>query len=314
MHTGKARRAWMPGGRTVAIAAAASLALIGFYLSPAGLLLRSRTRWFVEDPWGGARPLLWRDMDPKHSTASFPHYESVALARAYPDFAHESPHNIFLDALVIEPPAGADLRAAMAVSPIYLESLKTYEHFADSDSLFQKAVRQFGLQGRPIESLKRRVLRVQLVRNTRILEISATLPDPQKAQALAKFLAESTVETNRASVAEGDQDLLRGIEQQARELRARLQETDANWARAVAGEPLVSLQASVEQAAELRVKDRGAGAERRIGDCRPRRPREDGRRRRRTAQAGNAMPARGWRRFASRCRSWTGAPPNGRSC
>ena len=42
--------------------------------------------------------------------------------------------------LVIEPPAGADLRAAMAVSPIYLESLKTYEHFAESDSLFQKAV------------------------------------------------------------------------------------------------------------------------------------------------------------------------------
>jgi len=138
--------------------------------------------------------------------------------------------------VVIEPPAGADLRAAMAVSPIYLESLKTYERFADSDSLFQKAVRQFGLQGGPIESLKRRVLQVQLVRNTRILEIAATLPDPQKAQALAKFLAEATVETNRASVAEGDQDLLHGIEQQARELRARLQETDANWAKAVAGE------------------------------------------------------------------------------
>ena len=82
--------------------------------------------------------------------------------------------------VVIEPPAGADLRAAMAVSPIYLESLKTYERFADSDSLFQKAVRQFGLQGGPIESLKRRVLQVQLVRNTRILEISATLPDPRR--------------------------------------------------------------------------------------------------------------------------------------
>jgi len=32
--------------------------------------------------------------------------------------------------VVIDPPAGADLRAAMAVSPIYLESLKTYEEFA----------------------------------------------------------------------------------------------------------------------------------------------------------------------------------------
>ncbi len=70
--------------------------------------------------------------------------------------------------IVIDPPAGADLRSAMAVSPIYLESLKTYEHFAESDSLFQKAVQKFGLHGGSIESLKRRVLQVQLVRNTRI--------------------------------------------------------------------------------------------------------------------------------------------------
>jgi uncharacterized protein involved in exopolysaccharide biosynthesis len=156
--------------------------------------------------------------------------------------------------LVIEPPAGADLRAAMAVSPIYLESLKTYERFADSDSLFQKAVQQFGLQGPPIESLKRRVLQVQLVRNTRILEISVTLPDPKKAQALARFLAESTVETNRAAVSESDQDLLRGIEQQARELRSRLQEIDKSWAKAAAAEPLLGLQAAIEPTAELRSK------------------------------------------------------------
>src|SRR5579872_4512055 len=73
--------------------------------------------------------------------------------------------------LVIEPPAGADLRVAMAVSPIYLESLKTYEQFATSDSLFEKAASRFGLTRRPIESLKRQVLQVQLVRNTRIMEI-----------------------------------------------------------------------------------------------------------------------------------------------
>ena len=78
--------------------------------------------------------------------------------------------------LIIEPPAGTDLRSAMAVSPIYLESLKTYEQLAASDSLFQKAVDRFGLGGTPIESLKRRVLRVQIVRNTRIMEIAVTLP------------------------------------------------------------------------------------------------------------------------------------------
>src|SRR5438094_3860105 len=48
--------------------------------------------------------------------------------------------------IIIEPPAGADPRSAMAVSPIYLESLKTYEHFADSDSLFQKAASRLHLR------------------------------------------------------------------------------------------------------------------------------------------------------------------------
>ena len=156
--------------------------------------------------------------------------------------------------IVIDPPAGADLRSAMAVSPIYLESLKTYERFAGSDSLFQKAAAQFGITARPIESVKRRVLQVNLVRNTRILEIAVTLPDPVKAQALAKFVAESTVEINRASASQSDQDLLRGIEQQARDMRARVEQADAGWARAVTSEPLLSLQASAEQSAELRAK------------------------------------------------------------
>jgi len=156
--------------------------------------------------------------------------------------------------IVIDPPAGADLRSAMAVSPIYLESLKTYEHFANSDSMFQKAAQKFALQGGAIESLKHQVLKVELVRNTRILEISATLPDPRKAQALARFVAEATVEINRTSVSESDQDLLHGVEQQAREVRARLEEKNAEWARAAASEPLMGLQAEMEQSAELRSK------------------------------------------------------------
>jgi len=158
--------------------------------------------------------------------------------------------------IVIEPPAGTDLRAAMAVSPIYLESLKTYEHFATSDSLFQKAIGQFGLRSvlgtGPIESLKRRVLKVETVRNTRILEIAATLPDARKAQALVRFLAESTVSLNRSMVTESDQDLLQGMEQQEREMRARLQEIDTGWAQVLASEPVDDLQSAMEQASTLR--------------------------------------------------------------
>jgi O-antigen ligase len=108
--------AWRLGFRLPrrALAAVAGLAIAAgaFYFSPAGLPLRSRSRWFVEDPWGGARPLLWRDslrmaaarplagFGPEVFLATFPRYESRDLARSYPDFAHESPHNIFFDALV----------------------------------------------------------------------------------------------------------------------------------------------------------------------------------------------------------------------
>lgn len=115
---GAATAAWMRGFRPSRRAAAAlamlALAVTAFYFSPLGWNLRSRARWFREDPWGGARPLLWRDsffmamarpltgFGPEVFTGAFPQYESRELARAYPDFAHESPHNIFLDALVSE--------------------------------------------------------------------------------------------------------------------------------------------------------------------------------------------------------------------
>jgi uncharacterized protein involved in exopolysaccharide biosynthesis len=154
--------------------------------------------------------------------------------------------------IVIEPPAGTDMRAAVAVSPIYLESLRTYEQFASGDSLFQKAVNHFGFRAGPIEAQKKRVLKVGLLRNTRILEIWATLPDPKKAQALAQYLAQATVDMNRSLTSEGDQDLVLGMVQQERDLRQRLQETDAAWADLLSREPVQALQTETENAAELR--------------------------------------------------------------
>jgi uncharacterized protein involved in exopolysaccharide biosynthesis len=153
--------------------------------------------------------------------------------------------------IVIEPPAGMDVRAAVAVSPIYLESLKTYEQFASGDSLFERALDRFGLRSGSIEAQKRRVLKVGLVRNTRILEISVTLPDPRKAQALGQFLAEATVETNRALATDGDQDLVQSMVQQEKELRQRLQDTDAAYAAMLTREPVDALQAENENAGTL---------------------------------------------------------------
>ena len=156
--------------------------------------------------------------------------------------------------IVIEPPAGMDARSSITVSPIYLESLKTYEEFASADSLFQQAMTKLGLRGHPVESVKRRVLKVQIVRNTRILEIAATLPDPVKAQVLAKYIAEATVELNRSTAREGDRDLVRGLEQQERDLRAQVDASQAAWAQAVAAEPVSTLESAMEQDGELRSK------------------------------------------------------------
>ncbi len=99
-------RRWLAG-------AAALMVLVGaFYLAPTGARLRARVHWSSEDPLGGGRLWLWRDTlrmagprwlpgyGPETFAVEFPRYQSIDLARDYPDFYQESPHNIFLDALV----------------------------------------------------------------------------------------------------------------------------------------------------------------------------------------------------------------------
>ena len=102
-------------------------AVAAFYVSPAGERLRARVFWSSEDQLGGARPLLWRDTlrmsagrwwvgyGPETFSVEFPRHQSVELARAFPDFYHESPHNIFLDALVSKGILGLLALAALAV-------------------------------------------------------------------------------------------------------------------------------------------------------------------------------------------------------
>jgi uncharacterized protein involved in exopolysaccharide biosynthesis len=115
--------------------------------------------------------------------------------------------------IIIEPPGGVDPRAATAVSPVYFESLKTYERFASSDTLFVRALERLGMRneypGRSVESLKHSVLKISKPANTKILEITTTLPNPAKAQALAQFLAEQTVLLNRSLQRRAAEDLAR---------------------------------------------------------------------------------------------------------
>ncbi len=155
--------------------------------------------------------------------------------------------------IVIDPPAGSDPRASMAVSPIYLESLRSYELFAASDDLFLKAVQRFGLRGdsTPIDKLKKSVLKAEMPRNTKILEIRATLPDPKTAHALALYVAEETVKLNQAVSREGDQELTAEAEKQAEQARARLRTAEQAWSEATAQAPVDSLQAELEGEREL---------------------------------------------------------------
>jgi O-antigen ligase len=105
-------RAGLPMRRFALALGVLVVGLVGLYLSPWGTLLRGRVRWSAEEPLGGARLLLWKDSlrmaasrpvlgyGPETFSADFPRFQSPALARQFPDFYHESPHNMFLDALV----------------------------------------------------------------------------------------------------------------------------------------------------------------------------------------------------------------------
>jgi O-antigen ligase len=100
--------------RAMMTGAACTAGVVVFFFSPAGAKLRARLHWSMEDIRGGTRMLLWRDslgmaahrplwgFGPETFSTEFPRYESKELARAYPEFYSESPHNMFLDALTAE--------------------------------------------------------------------------------------------------------------------------------------------------------------------------------------------------------------------
>jgi capsular polysaccharide biosynthesis protein len=156
--------------------------------------------------------------------------------------------------VLVEPPAGSDPRVSTAVSPIYLESLRTYEMFASSDDLFLQASKKFGLRrdSTPIEKLKKRVLKVEVIRNTKILEINATLPDPARAHALALYIGEQAVALSREVSRAGDQELLADAEKQASDSRQALAAAQKLWSDAVNKGPTEQLAAELDADVELR--------------------------------------------------------------
>jgi polysaccharide biosynthesis transport protein len=158
--------------------------------------------------------------------------------------------------LVIEPPFANDPRAATSVSPVYLESLKTYEQFAGSDTLFAKACAKFelsGAVGEPCsESLKRRVLRVAKLKDTKVLKIGVTLPDARRAQQLAEYLATETVALNRSLARDSDRDTLGDVQTQLNAAAQELSKARADYDAATAGGKDRLLDDEVRTLGELR--------------------------------------------------------------
>jgi uncharacterized protein involved in exopolysaccharide biosynthesis len=166
--------------------------------------------------------------------------------------------------IVIEPPAN-DPRAATAVSSMYLESLKSYERFALSDSLFARAAQRFHLQdasGAPtLESLKQQMLKVSKPSDTKILEIDVTLNQPELAQSMVQFLAEETVELSRQENTAADRETLDQAEKQAAEAARKLQEAQTAAANFAARAPVEAMQGAIARDADSLTSLRPAAVE-----------------------------------------------------
>lgn len=167
--------------------------------------------------------------------------------------------------LVIEPPGGSDPRISTAVSPVYLESLKTYEQFASSDSLFAEACAKFGLPPgggtAPIESFKKRVLQVRKPKETKLLQIAVTLRDAKQAQMLVQYLAERTVNLSGTLAADGEGGSLQEWRARAAEAKEQTAKVEQDMLASASAGQQAALEAELRALAELQSQVTGSLAE-----------------------------------------------------
>lgn len=152
--------------------------------------------------------------------------------------------------VIIDTPAASDPRASAALNPTYLASLSTFERFFTSDTLFQQAAEKFHLDpgNNDIESLRRKVLKVSMQRDTRILEVSATLPDPVVARSLVQFITEQSIAASHAEAMGADHEALENMNAELDHARARFAKAQAEWQRATREDTPDSIQDSLEAA------------------------------------------------------------------
>jgi capsular polysaccharide biosynthesis protein len=159
--------------------------------------------------------------------------------------------------ILIQAPGGNDPRASTAISPVYLESLKAYESLASSDTLFLRALNHVHApeigSGRSIESIKKSILQVSKPANVAVLTISATMVDPQKAQALAQYIAEQTVEQSRSIDSQSEIEMTRELRSQLDAAVDRLTKTRHAQDTIKGSEPVDSLENQVRNNGDLKL-------------------------------------------------------------
>jgi capsule polysaccharide export protein KpsE/RkpR len=84
------------------------------------------------------------------------------------------------------------------------------------------------------------------IKDTKILQISATLPDPKQAQAMAQFLAEETVALSRSTNFADQQDLRDDARVRLAEARKRLEQEQDAWREFIVRQPYESMRADLE--------------------------------------------------------------------
>ena len=158
--------------------------------------------------------------------------------------------------ILIEPPAGNDPRAATAVSTVYLESLRTYEHFVASDTVFARALDKLELRQHypdaTTEELKRKLLNVSKPVNTSLIQVSATLPFSVEAQRLAQTIAEDAVALNTDLDKQSSVDILREPTRLYAEAKARRERAEQTQGAFLKDSSVLTLDQRVANATALR--------------------------------------------------------------
>ncbi len=155
--------------------------------------------------------------------------------------------------VIIDPPGSNDPRAALVVNPTYLDSLRTFERYFTSDTLFQQAAQRFHLDGGKagISALRNSVLKVSVEHETRVLEVSATLSNPRDALALVQYITQESIHASRDEAQAGDRDTVANVTEEYESARVRFEKARAEWELAAQQGTPESLQGEVSAAIGL---------------------------------------------------------------